>query len=63
MQARSAATEVYAGLTGAYFSSRLAFLLSLNPARGESGFSSRKGNAMSTGTVKWFNDSKGFGFI
>ena len=22
-----------------------------------------KGNAMSTGTVKWFNDSKGFGFI
>src|SRR5258705_13497772 len=22
-----------------------------------------KGNSMSTGTVKWFNDSKGFGFI
>lgn len=21
------------------------------------------GNAMATGTVKWFNDSKGFGFI
>jgi CspA family cold shock protein len=23
----------------------------------------RKGNAMATGTVKWFNDAKGFGFI
>jgi CspA family cold shock protein len=22
-----------------------------------------KGNAMATGTVKWFNDAKGFGFI
>jgi CspA family cold shock protein len=31
--------------------------------RGISGDLQSKGNAMSTGTVKWFNDSKGFGFI
>jgi CspA family cold shock protein len=26
-------------------------------------FLTELGNAMATGTVKWFNDSKGFGFI
>jgi CspA family cold shock protein len=31
--------------------------------RGSSPFINQEGNAMATGTVKWFNDAKGFGFI
>jgi cold shock CspA family protein len=37
--------------------------LSLAPSLGGFQGFNPKGHAMSTGTVKWFNDSKGFGFI
>ena len=30
---------------------------------GESAIAATKGRDMATGTVKWFNDAKGFGFI
>jgi cold shock CspA family protein len=56
-------TPVTASSAARHFSFSLAFLLSLAPS--PVGFSGdlTKGKAMSTGTVKWFNDSKGFGFI
>ncbi len=60
---RSDSSAVVITLTASNSSSRLAFLLSLAPSLGGFQGFNGKGNAMSTGTVKWFNDSKGFGFI
>jgi len=57
-------TPVTASSAARHFSFRLAFLLSLAPCPvGFSGILRKEEQAMSTGTVKWFNDSKGFGFI
>jgi CspA family cold shock protein len=39
-----------------YRLSRAAILLSRNPRK-------TKGNSVEQGTVKWFNDAKGYGFI
>jgi CspA family cold shock protein len=33
------------------------------PQAGNGFLTNYRGNLMSTGTVKWFNDAKGFGFI
>jgi CspA family cold shock protein len=38
------------------------FLLTVHPHR-EDAMLLRKGSIMTTGTVKWFNSTKGFGFI
>jgi cold shock protein len=39
------------------------FFLASRELPGENPFIVIKGNVMATGTVKWFNDAKGFGFI
>jgi CspA family cold shock protein len=43
-------------------SSKTRFLLTVHPHR-ENVMLLRKGFIMTTGTVKWFNSTKGFGFI
>src|SRR5687768_8124648 len=61
---RQAATPVPPFPAARHFSFRLAVpCVRCTRSPGFSGNFHSKGNAMSTGTVKWFNDAKGFGFI